>query len=485
MTYRIVLYGAGIRCRILCNILQHSNIEIATILDSDPFKWGSEVEGYIVNSPEKIQQFQNEHLCITVADSNTIRAIRENLSKKYEWNLEKEVHYNTLFFKAYTKNQDLRQIILNQKGTGGCFGSRTILFDCISGLGLGGVESWTMDICSELIKKGWNSVYLISDDGDYEVPVLLENHVLRAEIDHSEIFLMRSIWSLVGIIIKNLPCKVVTSAVNDVMLAAYLIKHYRPDDIQIISVIHSSHERLYEMYMEWKECPDFYVAVSKDIKNIMMEKGVESQKIASMTCPFTCEQKLKRTYSMNCRQPIRMGYAGRLENVPKRMDLLLKLVDVLAKKGISFVVELAGSGTAQTEMEEFIAARNLKDKVFFLGVIERSEMASFWKRQDICLNLSDYEGRSISIVEAMGNGAVPVVTATSGVKEDIENGINGYIVPLEDYHAMAEIIEHLASDRNVLCKMGRLAHDAVYPKSLMEPHIAFWENVFLYGSTCQ
>ena len=478
MSYRIVLYGAGIRCRILCDILKYSNIEIAAILDSNPLKWGNEVEGYPVEPPEKMQEFPDAYLCITVADGDAITAIRETLYKKYQCNLEKEIHYNTLFFQAYIENQELRQMILGQKGSERNSDRETILFDCISGLGLGGVESWTMDICLAFLEKGWSHVYLISDAGDYEVPALLNNHVLRADIDHTEIFLMQSIWSLVRIMMKNLPCKVVTSAVNDVMLAAYLIKHFRPNDIQIISVVHTSNERTYEWYMEWKNCPDFYVTVSRDIKRIMIQKGIVPEKIASMTCPFACEQELKRSYTLSCGQPIRIGYAGRLEIVPKRMDLLLKLVEILAERNVPFLLELAGSGTARIEMEKFIAERNLEDRVCFLGMIERQDISSFWRRQDICLNLSDYEGRSISIIEAMGNGAVPVVTATSGVREDIENGVSGYIVPLEDYHTMAEKIEYLASDRSALCKMGKSAHDAIYPKSLMEPHLAFWESVF-------
>lgn len=477
MSYRIVLYGAGIRCRILCDILKRSNIEIAAILDSNSLKWGSKLEGYTINPPDKLREFQDEHLCITAADGNAICAIREDLYKKHQYDLKKEVHYNTLFFKAYTENQELKRMILEQGNADRCNDRDTVLFDCICGLGLGGIPAWTMDICSALIKKGWDDVYLISDEGDYKVPALLRKHVLYAEIDHTEMFLTQTMQSLVRIIVKNLPCKVITSSVNDFMLAAYLVKHFRPEDIEIISVVHTSYERAYGDYLEWKECPDFYVAVSLDIKKIMMERGVKPYKITSMTCPFACERELKRTYDVNRSQPIRIGYAGRLEIDSKRMDLLLKLVETLAGRNIPFILELAGAGTAQAEMEKFTVERKLQDRVFFLGEIERKEIASFWMRQDICVNISDYEGRSISIIEAMGNGAAPVVTATSGVNEDIENGVNGYIVPVGEYMAMADQIERLENDRITLCKMGKLAHDAVYPKSLMETHLAFWEDI--------
>ena len=77
----------------------------------------------------------------------------------------------------------------------------------------------------------------------------------------------------------------------------------------------------------------------------------------------------------------------------------------------------------------------------------------------------------------MGNGAVPVVTATSGVSDDIIDAVNGYIVPLQDYEAAANRIEYLEKHRKQLRKLGKLAHDEVYPKSLMEPHTDFWEKL--------
>ena len=101
----------------------------------------------------------------------------------------------------------------------------------------------------------------------------------------------------------------------------------------------------------------------------------------------------------------------------------------------------------------------------------------FWKRQDVCVNLADYEGRSISIIEAMGNGAVPVVTATSGVREDITDTVNGYIVPVGDYCAIADRIRMLDRERALLPKMGKLAHAAVAPKRWMKKHVEFWKDI--------
>ena len=97
--------------------------------------------------------------------------------------------------------------------------------------------------------------------------------------------------------------------------------------------------------------------------------------------------------------------------------------------------------------------------------------------------MADLEGRAISICEAMGCGAVPVVTDTSGVREDISDGVNGYIVPIGDYKTAADRIEYLYHHRSRLPEMGKIAHEVVYPKSRMEPHIKFWKDLLLTGKT--
>ena len=82
----------------------------------------------------------------------------------------------------------------------------------------------------------------------------------------------------------------------------------------------------------------------------------------------------------------------------------------------------------------------------------------------------------------MANGAVPIITAVAGVHEDIVNDVNGYIVPVGDYISAVDKVEFLERHRERLAEMGKKAHDEVYPKSLMEPHLAFWKKI-LYGTS--
>lgn len=479
MTRKLVLYGAGKRCKALCMILQKFDVDIIAIIDSNPDKWGSEIEGYQIEPPERLRQLQNVDLCITVLDSYVANAIRKELQQEYGYKPEREINYNKLILEVYKESSEIREKILNKSVNSSK--EETLLVSCINGLGvLGGVQAWTISICEAFIKNGRENTYIISSKGKYDVPPMLKDHMEYVDINLQERFSMTSVLSVIEVIMKKLPCKIITTYTDEIMLAAYLVKCYYPEMVEIIATIRNSNENIYEMYMGFRECPDLYIGVSQDIRSDMIQKGIEPEKVYAMSVPFACEKTLIRTYTEDSTLPIHIGYAGRMggmERFQKRMDLMLKLMLMLKEKRINFMMELAGEGAVRQEMEEFVRLNHLDEKVKFLGRLTREEMACFWKRQDICVNLADYEGRSISIIEAMGNGAVPVVTATSGVREDITDNVNGYIVPLGDYHTMANRIEYLAEHRERLNEMGKLAHDAVYPKSLMESHLKFWEDI--------
>lgn len=479
MEKTLILYGAGRRCRDLCRILNDLAVRNVVIVDSNPDLAGRELEGHFIERPERINDYGDSSLCITIADETENDSVREKLVHEHGYHESGFVSYNKVIIDAYADNKEISQRIGGRKGCETGRGRKTRIFDCHNGLILGGVEVWTMDLCCALIKQGDNDTYIISDQGDYDVPDLLKGHILNAHIDHKTLFTKEVILGLAEIIRDKIPCQVITSEVNEVMLAAWLVKRNYPDMVRVISVIHNSNENIYKQYMEFRGCTDIYIAVSQDIRKDMIERGIHPTEIYSMTCPFSCDEQIERGYTQEESMPLHIGYAGRMENEQKRMDLFLRLAMELKERHICFVMEFAGDGAARPEMKRFAADHKLGENMKFLGRLKHIEIKDFWRKQDICVNLADHEGRSISIIEAMGNGAIPIVTDTSGVKEDITDGMNGYIVPLGDYGAVADRIEYLSCHRGELKKMGRLAHDAVYPKSGMEEHLKFWEKISL------
>lgn len=475
---KIIIYGAGIRCARLCDILKGTKIEIVAIVDSNPKKWDTYIEGYCVCPPEKIKDFLDVNLCIAIENWDAVQVIRRDLQNKFQYNLEQEIGYEKFIFKAYQQHTAIinrmaeEKVEVNEKSS--------ILFDCFNGLGLGGIESWTINLCSALRDKGHENIYIISKKGNYDIPQKLQNKILFADIDMENRFSEDSIINIINLIIKKLPCTVITSQVNEVLLAASLIKNRYSDLVEIISVIHNGDKKTYEQYMSISEYMNLFIGVSQEIRKDMIAHGLEDNRLYDMTCPFDCKKEISRSYTEDKLMPIRIGYAGRMDKVgvlQKRMDLLLKFAKLLDINNVNYVFELAGDGPARNEMEDFVHINKLEKKIQFLGILNRTEISAFWERQDIFVNFADFEGRCISKLEAMANGVVPITTNTVGTREDIDDGVNGFVVSIGDYKSMVDRVIYLDQHRDRLKEMGILAHDKIYPKSLMNTHISFWEDI--------
>lgn len=480
----LVIYGAGRLGQRVLGLLRELKIEVKAVLDCDEQKVGTEIYGCIVEPPEAHVKYRDALLYIAVADIAEQKNIRRKLSGILVSDTLQEISYRELILKSFEESSlihDFLSTLDNSKNK-----EPSVLFGCLNGLELGGIEAWTKDLCCALIRSGLEQIYILTDDKKYDLPPELHGHILSACIPNSPPFSINSIQNLIKAIAGKFPCKIITSQADDIMLAAYLLKRVFPNMVEIISVIHGGEGRIYSQYMDFRHCVDVFVGVSKDIKRDMILRGIEEDRIYSMTIPFICPDTLNRTYTLSVHRPIRIAYAGRLDAMrsgQKRMDLLLRLIQELSDRDISFIFDLAGDGVARSEMEQYVKECNHGAYVRFLGKIDRALIPSFWQHQDICVNMADFEGRSISICEAMGNGVVPVVTDTSGVRDDIVDGVNGYIVPIGDYMTAADRIEYMTHHREMLPEMGNLAHEMVYPQSMMEMHVKFWKDLLLTGKT--
>lgn len=469
--YQVILYGCGKRCKTLLSCLPKAGIEIVGLVDENPLKWGNRLYDYTICKPETLSIYQEADICITIGNESDKTEARNIIRTYNKTLLLHEVEYIRLLIRIYEEDYKCHKKVVEMKNTA------TVLFDCHNGLGLGGIEEWTKNICLEFIKRNMQDFYILSPFGNYSVPNLLSDRIRYVDIDSANKFAKKTIAAIITCMENYLPCTVVTCHIDEILVAASVLKAIYPDAVRIVSVIHGGCEENYINYSALDELTDVYIGVSKDIQEALINRGISPAKVFHITCPVHCDKKLVRKYTEDYTRPLRLGYAGRIEIVQKRMDLLLRMIDILEKKTSNYVMTLAGEGSALISFQRAIEERCLEKRVICLGKIERAEIPDFWRAMDVCLNIADVEGRSISIMEAMANGAVPVVTATSGVREDITDGKNGYIVDIGAYEEMADKVYELCRHRDRLKAFGYKSHDVIYGKSQMDNHIDFWQKL--------
>ncbi|MGE3107841.1 MAG: glycosyltransferase family 4 protein [Phycisphaerales bacterium] len=161
--------------------------------------------------------------------------------------------------------------------------------------------------------------------------------------------------------------------------------------------------------------------------------------------------------------PIHLAYIGRMVQVQKRISDLLLLADELESLGVPFVLHMVGDGA------DLPAWRVQYDRrTFALGRVEfHGRRDPEWVQQllpclDFAVLVSDSEGTSITMLEAMGAGVVPAVTeVSSGVQDWVIPGVTGVTAPVGQPASLARAIAALARDRARLQAVSRAAWQKV------------------------
>lgn len=144
---------------------------------------------------------------------------------------------------------------------------------------------------------------------------------------------------------------------------------------------------------------------------------------------------------------------GRLERV-KGHDVLLRALGRLRRKGMKVKAVFAGSGGEREQITALASREGVLDDLVMPGYADTREV--LWA-SDVCTLPSRVEGFPLVVVEAMLCGVVPIRTPAGGATDQIDDGVNGFIVPFDDDDSLAERIRMLLENDGL---RGRMAHHA-------------------------
>ena len=189
--------------------------------------------------------------------------------------------------------------------------------------------------------------------------------------------------------------------------------------------------------------------------------------------PLAGEEKHKLRQQLDMQEEKIVLYVGRF-TVEKGMDALLKAVPELEKgAGVYFI-----GGEPKEEHLKFCETRDLKN-VHFVGFKKKEELLQYYKAADLLVLPTHSDVWGLVINEAMAC-ALPVVTTDKCVAgmELIQNGVNGYIVPVKQQEPLVEAVSMvLRSDYRA---MGAAALETIRPYSLenmAKVHMDIFERV--------
>jgi glycosyltransferase involved in cell wall biosynthesis len=203
------------------------------------------------------------------------------------------------------------------------------------------------------------------------------------------------------------------------------------------------------------------VAVSPEVRDDLVRVGVApASKFAVIRLGLDLERRIHAPDG--AREQLRaelevdedqflVVWLGRMTAIKRVADLLHVVAD-LRRRGVDAVLALVGDGPDRPQLEELAAGLGIADSVRFVGF--RSDVGSILCASDAIALTSANEGTPVSLIEALAAGCAVVSTAVGGVRDVVDDGRAGLLVPLGDLSAFADRLEELARSPELRRSLG-------------------------------
>jgi glycosyltransferase involved in cell wall biosynthesis len=162
----------------------------------------------------------------------------------------------------------------------------------------------------------------------------------------------------------------------------------------------------------------------------------------------------------------------------------LEAFAIFKKKHPGARLVLAGEGPLKSAIEERAMSLGIGDSLEFAGFLEPGALNALYQKAHVFLHPSvttpagDQEGVPNSLLEAMASGLPVVATHHGGIPEAVEEGEEGFLVPENRSDLLAERLESLAAQPDLLARMSANAASHVRLKFEQARSIAALESFY-------
>ena len=306
----------------------------------------------------------------------------------------------------------------------------------------GGAERVISLISNELINRGWG-IHIITVLRP-EIEYYLDSRIIHTDISSSNsnkvldmpriakelrkriniikpdavISFMMNINIVTWLAVRKINVKFIASERNDPSQGRSKIRHW------LSSLAYASS---YRTVFQTERARSFY---SKKIQ----DKGIIICNPIKVEC--LCEKSLEH----------KIISVGRLDP-QKNRRLLIEAFYEIHSQYPDYSLHIFGEGVQEQELKALVSSLGLTSSVVFHGNVNNVHQQI--KNGEIFVLSSDFEGQSNALLEAMMMGFPCVSTDCAGAVEAINNGIDGFIVPIKDKDKMVEAISKLIASENL------------------------------------
>jgi starch synthase len=195
------------------------------------------------------------------------------------------------------------------------------------------------------------------------------------------------------------------------------------------------------------ELANLVIVPSSYVSTTLINSGIDEAKVRIVPFGSPPPTRIQPNYSSIGDRPLKVLYVGSLGH----------------RKGLGYGLEAIATLGSQVKLT-MIGRPTTSDCVPLVKALEQHkwipslahhQILEQMRCHDVLLFPTLFDGFGLVMTEALSQGLPVITTSHSGAQECIRNGVEGFVVPIRNSQAIAERLQQLADDRELLATMRR------------------------------
>jgi len=187
-------------------------------------------------------------------------------------------------------------------------------------------------------------------------------------------------------------------------------------------------------------------------KNEVIQMGIDTHRFVKKN-----RKVLREKYKIEQSTKVILS-VGRLSE-KKGLHYLFDAIPLVLKNHKNIQVLIVGGGELESSLKSYVQEKGLQKIVTFVGPKLGDELVDYYNLGDVCvfpsiIEQGDTEGLPSAVLESMSTGTPVIGSDVGGMKDGIFNDYNGYLVPQKSVEALAQSLNKVFDDPQLLKKLS-------------------------------
>ena len=121
---------------------------------------------------------------------------------------------------------------------------------------------------------------------------------------------------------------------------------------------------------------------------------------------------------------------------------------------------------------------NPENQIIVTGHVPHKDLPAYYSLMDVFIHPSLRDGMPNAVLEAMACGVPVIATPVGGVLDVLEDGVNGWTIPVNDAEHLAKVIEKLLNDPEQRARLSKKAREKIEAEFTLQSELQANLNIY-------